>query len=112
MTMARLIIYSLKNINERSILSIDLTGLIDPNNPDQSKVKINLKSGLTTLNLWDYFNKPNIYDDGCQFFLICNKSASREWAFKTLLRHAVKKVEQRVNNLNEAKQRYLNELAA
>lgn len=110
--MKRLIIYSLRNRNDKSELSIDLTGLIDPNNSDQSKVKINLKSGLTTLNLWEYFNKPNIYDDGCQFFLICNKSASREWAFKTLLSHAIKKVEQRVNNLNEAKQRYLNELAA
>lgn len=106
----RTILYSLRDLHGSTILSIDLSTLIL--SETNSKLIINLPSGIVTINKFDWLNREIIFTDEKLFFLICSKQASREWAFKTLLSHAIKKVEQRVNNLNEAKQRYLNELAA
>lgn len=104
------LLYSLRDVKGSTVLSIDLTAnIISESN---HTLQINLPSGLTTLNRWDYQNKPVIYSDGKLFFLLCNKSASRKWAFETLMRHAICKVDERINNLNEARGRYLKELAA
>lgn len=106
----RSILYSLRDLKGTTILSLDLTSLIL--SETNSKLTINLPSGITTINKFDYLNREIIFTDEKLFFMICNKQVKKEWAFKALLSHAIKKVEQRVNNLNEAKQRYLNELAA
>lgn len=106
----RTLLYSLRDLNGVTILSIDLTTLIL--SETNSKLTINLPSGVTTINKFDWLNREIIFTDEKLFFLICSKQAKREWAFKTLLSHAVKKVDQRIDNLNSAKQRYLNEIAA
>lgn len=106
----RTVLYSLRDLNGSTILSIDLSSLII--SETTSKLTINLPSGVTTLNKFDYLNREIIFTDEKLFFLICSKQVKREWAFKALLSHAVKKVDQRIDNLNSARQRYLNELAA
>jgi len=107
----RTLLYSLKTINDKSTLSIDLTGLVI--SEDYQKIQINLPSGITTLNKWDYLNKPVIYDDGGKvFFMLCNKYPSRDWVTKKLLEYALTKVDDRIDNLHKLKIRYQKELAA
>lgn len=110
LSIMRCILYSLRDIKGSTILSIDLTTLIL--SETNSKLTINLPSGSVTINKFDWLNREIIYDDGRHFFLICNKQASREWAFKTLMRYAILKVNTRLDNLIEAKERYIKELDA
>lgn len=106
----RTILYSLRDLHGSTILSIDLTTLII--SETNSKLTINLPSGITTINKFDYLNREIIYSDEKLFFLICNKQASRKWAFEVLLKHAVNIVNRRIENLEAAKKRYESQLVA
>lgn len=106
----RCILYSLRDLNGVTVLSIDLSTLIV--SETTSKLTINLPSGITTLNKFDYLNREIIFTDEKVFFLICNKQASRKWAFEVLLKHAVEVVRKRIENLEAAKKRYESELVA
>lgn len=106
----RSLIYTLRTVNDKSILSIDLTGLVI--SEDYQKIQLNLPSGVTTLNKWDYLNKEVIYDDGKVFFMICNKAPDRKWVTKVLLEYALTKIDTRIDNLHTLKSRYQKELAA
>lgn len=104
------LIYSLRSVNDKSQLSIDLTGLIvDENN---QTIQLNLPSGITNIRKYEYLNKMRVYDDGKVFFLICTKHVSRESALKKLLQYAIDKVDQRIGFLNELKGKYQNEMVA
>lgn len=106
----RTVLYSLRDLNGSTILSIDLSTLILSETP--SKLTINLPSGVTTLNKFDYLNRGIVYTDEKLFFLICNKQVSRKWAFEILIKHAINIVDKRIDNLEMAKKRYINELIA
>lgn len=87
----RSIIYSLREVNNKIILSIDLTGNLIAENSTEYHLK--LSTGALTLNKWDYLNKFKIFDDGKNFFCICNKQVDREYVFKKLLEYRINKFE-------------------
>lgn len=102
---ARTLLYSLRTVNDKPILSIDLTGKIISEHTDL--LIVNLPTGVSEIKKHDYLNKMRIYTvDEKLFFLICTKSVSRESAFNCLMRHAIGKIESRVKVLEALKKEY------
>ena len=69
---------------------------------DKATITIKLPTGETTLLKSEYLNSPytknfRFYDDKETFFILCTKSVSRVFAFKTLLAYASKKLEKQIN---------------
>lgn len=106
----RTIIYSLRSLDKKSVLSIDLTQHVI--SEDNQTIQLKLPSGETTLKKWDYINKPKIYDDGKVFFMVCNKQVKREYVFKELLKYALNKIDTRIDFLTSLRHLYQQELAA
>lgn len=92
----RNIIYSLRNVNNQVVLSIDLTAKIL--SEDTAYIIIDLPTGISHIRKADYLNKMKIYQvDEKLFFLICDKKVSRKFIFDALMKHAIDKIESRVN---------------
>jgi len=112
----RVILYSLKHINEKIKLSIDLTGkLVDFENHNSNILEIKLDSGTIYLNKFEYLNKMKIFQDPKHnkvAFIVCNKQVSHESAFKALVRHSISKLDKRIENIQSFKIRLQKELAA
>lgn len=106
----RTFIYSLRTVNDRSILSIDLMGKLI--SETQTTITLNLSAGVTDIYKPDYFNKMKVYDDTKVFFIICSKNVSRESAFECLMQYALEKTIKRRDNLNELINRFEKELCA
>ena len=108
----RIVLYSLRSAkNGKSELSIDFTNcLTDFNNHQSNTLEIKLPSGTIYLPKWDYLNKLRIIDTGKEFFIVASKQLSRSAAFNYLMRHAVSKLDARINKLNEQKRLYQQEI--
>lgn len=92
----RNIIYSLRNVNNQVVLSIDLTAKIL--SEDTAYIIIDLPTGISHIRKADYLNKMKIYQvDEKLFFLICDKKVDRKFIFDALMKHAIDKIESRVN---------------
>ena len=102
----KLIVYSLRTINDKTMLSIDLTGRAIFETHYQ--IKFNLQSGTVYLPVKEYLNKMKVYDDGDVFFIVCTKKVSRESALKCLLNYAMDKVTDTLDNLNARVERLNN----
>lgn len=94
----RLVLLSLRSVNDRTILNFDLTGkLTDFNNHHADTLEIKLETGTIKLNKWAYLNKYKIYEDNLNpkcFFLVGNyKSINHDHAFKTLMQYAIDKID-------------------
>jgi hypothetical protein len=95
----RNIIYSLRNIGNEVVLSIDLTHKIL--SEESHEIIIDLPTGVSHIRKSEYLNKMKIYHvDDKLFFLICDKKVSRQFIFETLMKHAIDKVENRINYLD------------
>lgn len=105
----RTIVYNLRTVNDKPILSIDLTGkIIDENS---SEIVISLPTGTSTIRKAQYLNNMKIYEvDEKLFFIICSKAVSRKYAFNVLMNHAIGKIERRVEKLQLLKTQYSNQL--
>lgn len=102
---ARTLLYNLRLVNDKPILSIDLTGKIISEHTDL--LIVDLPTGVSEIKKRDYLNKMKIYTvDEKLFFLICTKSVSRESAFNCLLKHAMGKIENRIQKLETLKKQY------
>ena len=113
----KLLLYSLKTINDKSKLSIDLTGMLsDFDNHQTNTLQINLPTGTVYLNKWDYLNKPKVYQDEknpkCFFLVALYKKLSPDAAFNILMKHAIDKIDRRVETLTTVRQRLEKELVA
>jgi hypothetical protein len=110
--MKRLILYSLKSDGDKSRLSIDLTGFV--RSISDHSIQIDLPTGRIFLPKWEYVNQMKVYQDPKDqkcFFIVCNKSVSRDDAFNTLMQHAINKLKNRVTSINEMISKLENELA-
>lgn len=94
----RTIIYTLKRVNDQSVLSIDLTANIVVETPDSITIKFPDKEAFT-LNKYEWVNKDRIYDDGKNFFLVCNKLRNKDYVRHFLACHAMDKVDDRIETL-------------
>lgn len=94
----RTIIYTLKRVNDQSILSIDLTANIVAETVDSLTIKLPHKDAIV-LNKYEWVNKDKIYDDGKVFFMVCNKQRNRDYVQDCLARHAMEKVDDRIEYL-------------
>ena len=103
----RSIIYSLREHNGKTILSIDLTGKLVENN---HQLFLELPTGKHTLNKYDYLNKDRIFDDGKHFMYICSKAVDRDYIFEKLLHYAVNKLNTRISYLETYRERLRHEL--
>lgn len=95
----RNILYSLRNVDGKVVLSIDLTAKIL--SEESSDIIVDLPTGISHIRKADYLNKMKIYEvDEKLFFLICDKKVSRKHVFEVLMKHAISKVENRINYLD------------
>jgi hypothetical protein len=93
------LIYSLRTINDKSELSIDLTRFVVSENLYTLHLK--LPSGEIFIDKKEYLNKMKIFDDGEVFFIVCGyKLVSRDSAKQCLMNHAINKVDQTLESLN------------
>lgn len=103
-------IYSLRTVNDRTVLSLDLTGLIV--SETHQTLQIKLETGTIYLNKWDYLNKMRVYDDGKVFFIIATKAVCQKYIKKFLLEYSIIKIDSRLDNLLNFKERLEKELVA
>jgi hypothetical protein len=105
------VLYSLRTVNEKSVLSIDLTGLIVSENPQSILLKIADENVI--LYKYEYLNRMKIYDNGKVFFIVCSyKKVSRISAYKCLMAYAIEKLKRRKDNIEANIQKYERELCA
>lgn len=106
----RNIIYSLKNdLNDKVILSIDLTARIL--SEDTDRIIVDLPTGTSSISKAQYLNRMRVYTvDEKLFFLICDKKVSRESAFEVLMNHAIGKIDIRLEKLQTLKTEYSRQL--
>lgn len=107
--MSQSIIYNLRELNNRTILSIDLTGKIVSENPEN--IVININNKLLTIQKARYLNTMKIIDDGKIFFIVCNKQVDRAYALKVLLEYAVRKIDSRIDFITTLRQQFVKELS-
>lgn len=103
----RAILYSLREIEGKTILSIDLGGNIISENTEQ--IQLLLPQGPATLPKAMYMNKDRIFDNGKVFFYVCSKQVDRDYIFNRLLEYASKKLDTRIAHLQALKERFLSE---
>lgn len=107
--MSQSIIYNLRELNDRTLLSIDLTGSIVSENHENIIISINNK--LLTIQKSRYLNTMKIIDDGKLFFIVCNKQIDRTYALKVLLEYAVRKIDSRIDFITTLRQQFVKELS-
>ena len=108
--MYRLFIYSLRDVNGKSVLSIDLGGKIISNNLETFQIE--LTTGTHTLRIKDWLNNDRIFDDGKVSFLVCSKNRDRVHVFKVLMKYAIGKLKTRRENIDAYIQKFEKELVA
>lgn len=106
--MSQSIIYNLREVNNRTILSIDLTGKIVSENPET--VILNINNKLLTIQKARYLNSMKVVDDGKTFFLVCNKQVNRNYVFQKLLEYAVSKIDTRIQFISALREQFVKEL--
>jgi hypothetical protein len=95
----RNIIFSLRNVGNKVVLSIDLTAKIL--SEDTAVIIVDLPTGTSHIPKKDYLNTMKIYTvDEKLFFIIADKKVSQKFIFEKLMRHAVDKMENRINYLD------------
>lgn len=100
----RLILLSLRTVNDRPTLSFDLTGLLtDFENHNSNILEIKLPTGTVKLNKFEYLNKWKVYEDVHNtkvFFIVASyKKANQDYAFKFLMEYAIGKIDKTVDTL-------------
>lgn len=113
----RLMVISLKYDNEKPQPYYGLTERFIPdfNCHNGRKINLHLPQGIVSLNKKEWLNSFKVYQcphDSKLFFMICTKSASPKAAFKTLLNHALSKVESVIERGECLRVAILKELAA
>ena len=107
----RTLIYSLRTVNDKSVLSIDLTGLVISEN--SSSILLNIDNQTVILYKYEYLNRMKIYDNGKIFFIACGyKRVSKSSAYKCLMKHAIEKLKKRKDNIEAHIEKYEKELCA
>jgi hypothetical protein len=100
----RIILLSLRYVNDKPILNFDLTGkLTDFTIHNSDKLEIHLPTGTIYLDKWQYLNKWKIYEDPKNpkcFFIVCNKQANQDYAFKFLMEYAISKIDKVADDLS------------
>lgn len=113
----KLVILSLRSVNDKSILSYDLTALLtDYFDHHSDTLEIKLPTGTIHLNKFQYLNKAKIYEDAknpkCFFMVFSYKKPDEDWAFNYLMKHAINQLDKKVNNIIKIKERLQRELVA
>lgn len=108
--MRNIFIYSLKPINDRYELSIDLIGKLLPEKETNDHFTIQLSKGPVIFKKYEWINRDKIYDDGKVFFLVCNKQVNRDYAEKRLREYAMSKMDRKIEVLCSFKEMFKNEI--
>jgi len=101
---------TLKTVNDKSILSYDLTLKIISETVSHIEVLIDGRTYSLERRAW--LNTLKVWDNNKTFFIVCSKKMKSSYAKKVLLEYSVKLVDKRLSNLTTFKNRLLNELAA
>lgn len=92
-------IYSLRNIGDKVVLSLDLTAKIL--SEDTAFIIIDLPTGISPIPKKDYLNKMRVYEvDAKLFFILADKKVDQQFIFEKLMAHALGKIENRINYLD------------
>ena len=83
MARSRVMLYSFHESNGKVTLDYTLTRcLVDYDNHHDSQLKINLSSGLITLNKAEYLNTGKVYFNGKVFFIVATKWMGKKYIMK------------------------------
>lgn len=106
----RTFLYSLRTIDDKPTLCIDLMAKILSEN--STSLELQLPNQLIKINKYEFLNKDRIFDNGTVFFYVCSKAVSREYIFRKLMNYAINKLEGRISHLQSLKQSYSKLIAA
>lgn len=87
----RTIIYSLRELDDKTILSIDLGKHIVSESFEAIQMELDEK--IITIQKSRWVNTMKVFDSGTHQFLICSKRVSRESAFSKLIGYSLSKME-------------------
>lgn len=105
--MSQSIIYSLKTVNNRTVIDYSIGLKIVCETPKE--LQIELPTGIVTLNKFQYVNKNKIYEAGNKlFFMVANKRRDSKDVQAYLMTYAIRKVTERIQSLTQ----YKNQLQA
>lgn len=101
----KLVILSLRVVNDKSVLSYDLTGkLTDFENHHNAYLEIKLPTGVIYLKKWEYVNTLKIYQDAkdakCFFIIFQYKKVNEKACFEHLMKYAIDKVTKSMKELS------------
>ena len=99
---------SLKTINDKSVLSYDLSLNIVSENVTEIGVIIDGRNYILDKRNW--LNTYHVWDNGKIFFIVCSKTINAKYAKKVLLKYSIGLIDKRVDNLNQFKNRLIAEL--
>lgn len=98
MARSRIMLLSFKESAGKVTLDYTLTRcLVDYHNHQYDTLKINLSSGLITLNKTEYLNTGKVYFNGKVFFIVATKWMSKKHALTVLLEFACVRCELRLS---------------
>lgn len=108
----RVILYSLRSDSKTGKTQLDYSlnsdGIVIENTLQKLVVKLDGK--LFTIEKPKWVNTMRVYDVGSQFFIICSKQISTNYAFEALMKYALSKIDTRIQFLETMKQTYIKEL--
>lgn len=106
----RTIIYSLRTINDKTILSIDLGARIVFE--DQEIIRMDLDGQELDFKKSAYVNSMRVIDNGKVFFTFCSKSVNRKFVYNKLIEYQISKLDTRVNHILMIKKKLQKEMIA
>jgi len=103
-------LYSLRDIEDRSVLTIDLTAKVISENLET--ITVQLPTGIVDIKKENWLNRDRIYDDGKVFFLVANKQRDTDHIKNVLLKYALQKLDTRAAHIEAMRNRIKKEMVA
>lgn len=101
----RTFLYSLRTIDGKPVLCIDLMANILSENSDS--LELQLPNTIPVkLSKYEYLNKDKVWDNGSNFFYVCSKQVNRDYIFNKLIDYACTKINVRIDYLNALRDSY------
>ena len=115
--MHRVRIYSLRTVNDKSIISLDLTRFVVAES--YSHLSISLPTGIPdhpthtiNFNLAQWVNNMKVYDDGKHFFVLCTKNVDQDFIYRHLMQYMIDKMKRKAQKIEHFVERLQTELTA
>lgn len=89
-------LYSLRKVNDKIVLSLDLSLKIIEETKSTLKIKLYENQATIVLNKYLYFNRMRVWDDGETFFIVCSKLVDQKYAKEYLIKYSEKRASKEI----------------